>query len=109
MADFDKRLDEFTRRGATVVAASADDFADAQQTVARMKLRMSLAYGIDAREFSTQTGAFFSDEKSFVHATGFVIARDGRVVEGLYSTSGVGRLDPAETIGLLDYLAKKSA
>ena len=109
MADFDKRLDEFARRGAVVVGASSDSFEDAQRTVERLRLRMPMAYGLDAREFSMLTGAFFSDEKGFVHATGFVIARDGRVAEGLYSTSGVGRLDPGETLGLLDYLAKKSA
>ena len=109
MADCDQRFEEFTRRGASVVAASSGHYGDAQQTLARLKLRMPLAYGIDAREFSLQTGAVFSDEKAFVHATGFVIARDGRVAEGLYSTSGVGRLDPAETIGLLDYFATKSA
>ena len=107
MADFDKRLDEFTRRGAVVVGASADDHGDARETVARMSLRMPLAYGLDAREFSTLTGAFFSDEKGFVHATGFVIRRGGEVVEALYSTSGVGRLHAGETLGLLDYWAKK--
>ena len=80
MADFEKRHEEFARRGATVVGASADAFDDAQRTVERLALRMPLAYGLDAREFSTLTGAFFSDEKSFVHATGFVIDRDGRVV-----------------------------
>lgn len=107
MADFDKRLDEFTARGARVAGASADGHDDAQRTVERLKLRMPLAYGLDAREFSLQTGAFFSDEKQFVHATGFVLGRDGAVVEALYSTSGVGRLHAGETLGLLDYLTKK--
>ncbi len=90
-----------------MVGASADDIDDARQTVERLALRMPLVYGLDARDFSTRTGAFFSDEKSFVHATGFVIERGGQVAEALYSTSGVGRLDARETIGLLDYLTKK--
>ena len=106
MADFDKRLDEFARRGATVLAASTDAFDDAQKTVERMALRMPVAYGLDPRDFSTHTGAFFADDRNFVHASGFVIGRDGRVVEALYSTSGVGRLNARETLGLLDYVAK---
>jgi peroxiredoxin len=106
LADFDKRLDEFARRGATVAGASADEFDDARQTVERMGLQMPLVYGLDAREFSTQTGAFF-DEKGYVHATGFVLDRDGLVVEALYSTSGAGRLNGRETLALLDYHAKK--
>ena len=107
MADFDKRLDEFARRGATVCGASTDGHDDARATVDRLALRMPLVYGLDAREFSTLTGAFFDDAKGFVHATGFVIDREGTVVESLYSTSGVGRLRAGETLGLLDYLAKK--
>ena len=107
MADFDKRLDEFAGRGAAVAAASADAFEDAQQTVAKLALRMPLAYGLDARDFSTHTGAFFSDEKQFVHATGFILDRAGLVVEALYSTSGAGRLNAGETLTLLDYHAKK--
>ncbi len=106
MADFDKRLDEFSKRGAAVAALSADDYDDAQRTVAGLSLRMPLAYGLDVRDFSTQTGAFF-DEAGFVHATGFVLGRDGVVVEALYSTSGVGRLNARETLALLDYFAKK--
>jgi hypothetical protein len=42
-----------------------------------------------------------------VHATGFVLDRDGLVVEALYSTSGAGRLNGRETLALLDYHAKK--
>ena len=107
MADFDRRHGDFERRGAVVAGASADGYDDARATVEQLRLKMPLAYGLDARDFSTQTGAFFSDEKQFIHATGFVLRRGGEVVEGLYSTSGVGRLDAAETIGLLDYLSRK--
>ena len=107
MADFERRLDEFTRRGATVCGASTDAYDDARGTVERLALRGPLAYALDAREFSTLTGAFFDERKGFVHATGFVIDRGGAVVESLYSTSGVGRLRADETLGLLDYLAKK--
>ena len=107
MADFDKRLDEFARRGAAVVGASADDYADAGRSASELGLRLPLAYGLDARDFSTHTGAFFSDAKGFLHSTGFVIGADGVIAEALYSTSGVGRLNARETLGLLDYLAKK--
>ena len=107
MADFDRRLDDFAARGAAVAAASTDDYADAQRTVQSLALRMPLAYGLDARDFSTHTGAFFSEGKAFLHATGFVLARDGAVVEALYSTSGVGRLNARETLGMLDYFARK--
>ena len=109
MADFDCRLDEFARRGAAVAAASTDSYEDARRTVERLGLQMPLVYGLDAREFSTRTGAFFSEEKNYLHATGFVVRRDGLVVEALYSTSGVGRLSAGETLGLLAYLAKKQS
>ena len=107
MADFERRFDDFARRGATVCGASTDSYDDARRTVERLALRGPLAYGLDAREFSTLTGAFFDERKGFVHATGFVIARGGAVVGSLYSTSGVGRLGADETVGLLDYLAKQ--
>ena len=87
--------------------ASTDGYDDARRTVERLALRAPLAYGLDAREFSTLTGAFFDEGKGFVHATGFVLERGGAVVESLYSTSGVGRLRADETLGLIDYLTRK--
>ncbi len=66
-----------------------------------------VAYGLKAKEFSEQTGAFYSAAKEYVHATGFIINAGGEVVEAVYSTGPIGRLTAQDTLALLESLNKK--
>jgi hypothetical protein len=85
-----------------------DTQEEAQKTVTRHKLTFSLAYGLNAKEFSARTGAFFDAEKGHVHATGFIIRPEGNVAGAVYSTGPIGRYTATECLGIIDYLAKKT-
>jgi hypothetical protein len=74
--------------------------------VERRKLSFPLAYGIDAKEFAGMTGAYFDDQKKFIHATAFIIRPDGTIEDAIYSTGPIGRLAAADTLMLIDYRKK---
>ena len=77
--------------------------------VTRRKLAFSLAYGMDAKDFAGMTGAFFDDQKEFIHATAFIIRPDDIIENAVYSTGPIGRLTAADTITLIDYRKKAAS
>jgi len=91
------------------MAASADNLDDAKKSVERKNLTFPVAYGLDARAFAAQTGAFFDDVKGYIHAVGFILRSDGKVDEAVYSTGPIGRFVSADTLFLIDYRIKKGA
>lgn len=103
MLDFQRNMAEFEKRNIQVIAASADSWEYALQTVERYRLTFSIGYGLDPRKVSAATGAFYSERDNYLHATGFVIGPDGRTEAAVYSTRSIGRLvarDCIEFIGL---------
>jgi len=109
LADFQKNIGKFKEREVLIVAASVDQLADAQKTVAEHGLSFAVGYGLDAREIANRYGAFFEEEKKFLHATGFLIKPDGSVCNAVYSTGPIGRLTAADSLRLIDYFQKQKA
>lgn len=81
------------QEGITVVAASVDSVEKA----ARLKDGMSLGYvnvlaELDAAAVAASTGAAMQDgERTFLHATGFLLHPDGHIVNSVYSSGPIGR------------------
>ena len=107
MADFQRRLADFSARGIAVIAASSDPLDDAERTVAAHGLTFPLGYGLDAADVAATTGAFYDRDGGYLEATGFIVRPDRRVAIAVYSTGGVGRLGGLETLNVVRYLEKK--
>jgi alkyl hydroperoxide reductase subunit AhpC len=101
LLDFQKSLKEFEKRNIQVIALSSDPWEKAIETVERYKIAFRVGYGLDAREVSALTGAFYDEKEGYVHATGFIIDPEGRVVNAVYSTRSIGRLVAKDC---LDYI-----
>jgi peroxiredoxin len=108
LADFQGTLSEFTGRGVTVVAGSVDSLDHARRTVADLGLRFPVAFGLNAAELSSTTGAFYEGEKKYLHATAFLIRPDCVVSNATYSTGSIGRLTAADALRLIDHFTKSS-
>lgn len=49
-------------------------------------------------------GAWWEERRDHIQPSEFVLNRQGRVMFSTYSNSPVGRMDPAETLTLLQFL-----
>lgn len=102
MLDFQRHLKEFERKDIQVIAASTDKWTEAVRTAEMYRITFKIGYGLDPREISSITGAFYNERENYLHATGFIIGPDGRIEDAVYSTRSVGRLvarDCLEFIG----------
>ena len=73
------------------------------------KLAFPVAYGLQAREFAAQTGAFFNAAKNYLHATGFLLDPSGTVLSAVYSTGAIGRLTASDALGTIVHQQKSEA
>jgi peroxiredoxin len=90
-----------------LLAASADSIEETTKTVKDHQLTFPVAYGLDVEEVSSVTGAFYDEEEKFIHATGFLVNREGTIIVASYSTGAIGRLTPQDCLTLITYLQAK--
>lgn len=70
-------------------------------------LSFPVGWGVD-RVLGDKLGAFWEEQRNFMQPTEFVVRKDGRIISSTYSSSPVGRTDPAEALTLLKFLASRA-
>jgi alkyl hydroperoxide reductase subunit AhpC len=85
-------MKDFEKKNVQVIAASADPWEKALQTVEHYKLTFKIGYGLNPPDVSALTGAFYNAQENYLHATGFIIGPDGKIENAVYSTRSIGRL-----------------
>ncbi len=100
-------MKEFSGAAIQVMAASVDPIEAAQEIAQEFKISYPLGYGLDAKEISAKTGAFYEAEKGYLHATGFITDPQGKIVNGVYSTLAIGRLTAKDCLRLIGFLKKE--
>ena len=76
----------------TIIAASVDSEADTQALVEALNLTYSVGYGLSYLDVSEKTGAFYEVRREILHATSFILNKDGTVAHAVYSTGPIGRI-----------------
>ncbi len=97
---------DFENRGIKLVAASVDSLENAGKIAGDLNLSFPVGYGLDARDFSEATGAFWEEKRNFIHATEFILNPEGEVAYAVYSTGPIGRYKPDDCIRLIDFLIR---
>jgi peroxiredoxin len=112
LSELNRRLDELTTRGITVIAISGDTRERARTTVAEWHLdRLTVGYGLSA-ETARAFGLFLSraiqdDEPTQFSEPGlFLIRPDGTVYYEAITTMPWGRPRLDDILGGIDYAAK---
>jgi peroxiredoxin len=101
LLDFQRHLKEFDKKGVQIIAASSDSWENALRTVERYKLAFRVGYGLDPRDFSSKTGAFYNEKDNYIYAAGFVISPEGKVENAVYSSRSIGRLTAKECLDFI--------
>jgi len=89
------------------VAASVDSLDKAKETVQALKLKFPVGYGLNAKELSKQIGAYYAPKELYLHATGFLLKPDGKVLNAVYSSQSIGRLEPQDVTSLVELVRSK--
>lgn len=69
-------------------------------------LDFPVAYGV-TREQGDTIGAWWEDKRNHIQPSEFLMNGKGRVLSSTYSSSPLGRMDPEETLSLLEFLASR--
>ena len=104
LASFQRALDSLTQLDIRVVALSVDDEAAAQKLVEKHRLTFPVGHSADPAAVAGATGAYLSDDGTYLQSTGFVLAPDGSVLIAVYSSEAIGRLAAADVAGFITYL-----
>ena len=77
----------------SVVAASVDSAEDVASLNAGLRLRyVQMLAGLDGHAVATSTGAALqTGDRTFLHATGFLLEPEGSIVNSVYSSGPIGR------------------
>lgn len=87
------------------IFAGAVDTLEQTLEVAK-DLHFPVAYGM-TRADGDRIGAWWEDKRNFIQPSEFILAQDGTVIASTYSSSPLGRMDPAETLALMTFIAKR--
>lgn len=90
-----------------MIAASSETLEEAQNTVAKAKLSYPVGFGLDPEAFASRFGAYYSDDSTYLHATGFLLDPKGLVDISVYSCGAIGRLTADDALQILEYRLKE--
>lgn len=88
-----------------LIAASNDSEQDTAPVAA--ELGFPVAHSV-TREVGDRIGAWWETRRNHIQPSEFLITSKGRVLASTYSSSPIGRMDPAETLQLATFLASRS-
>ena len=87
--------------GVSIIAGSVDSEEKTLEVAA--DLSFPVAFGM-TRGDADLIGAWWDDRRDHIQPSEFVLMGDGRVLSSTYSSSPVGRVDPAEALTLLQFI-----
>ncbi len=79
--------------GISVVAASVDNAEATEKLKDGLRIGyVKMASGLDAKTVADDTGAAMqTGDRTFLHATGFLLDQSGAVLQSVYSSGPIGR------------------
>ena len=100
MVDFDLSANLLNNLGIRVVAGSVDSVERTAELAAGLRLGYVRAVaGLDALAVARSTGAFIQEgDRTFLHATAWLVDPSGIIVNAAYSTGPIGRFTAADVL-----------
>ena len=90
------------------MAASVDSEENAQKTVEACGINFPMGYGLDMKAVSALTGCFYEDRRQILHGTGYLLAPDGKIIVGVYSSGPIGRLVWQGVVAVVQFTKAKA-
>ncbi len=103
MADYQAHLKELEDTGASVFAISTDPLDKAQETVEKTGATFPVFYGVDPKALSEKWGTHYEERRGILHATGFMLHPDHKVLTRTASTGPVGRIVAEDAVRIVKF------
>lgn len=100
MVGYEERKAKLDALGVKVIAASVDPEDKAAEVAA--ELSFPVAHGV-TRADAEAIGAWWSDERSIIQPSEFIIDGDGKVMLSTYSSGPIGRMDAPSAASLIEF------
>jgi alkyl hydroperoxide reductase subunit AhpC len=85
--------------GVRVAAASVDPIDNVRSLKEGLRVGFPMFAEVDAAAVSAATGAHMhTGEKTYLHATAFLVDPEGTVINAVYSTGPIGRFTASEIL-----------
>ncbi len=82
-----------------VAAASVDSIDNVRSLREGLRVGFPMYAEVDAAAVSAATGAHMhTGEKTYLHATGFLVNPEGTIINAVYSTGPIGRFTASEIL-----------
>lgn len=82
-----------------VAAASVDPIDNVRSLKEGLRVGFPMYAEVDAAAVSAATGAHMhTGKRTYLHATGFLVNPEGRIVNAVYSTGPIGRFTASEIL-----------
>ena len=108
MVDFAVHAGPFIDADIKVIAGSVDSLEQVTELKAGLRVGFPMFAEVDAGALAESTGAFIqTGDRTFVHATGFLLNPEGKVATAVYATGPIGRLNPTEVLRTVSFARKQ--
>ena len=99
MVDFATHAGPLIGADITVVAASVDSIENVAALKEGLRVGFPMFAEIDAHAVAASTGAMIqTGDRTFLHATAFLLNPQGQVVNSLYSSGPIGRFTASDIL-----------
>lgn len=98
-----EQLPALTEAGVSVVALSTDGPGHAREMIDKCQLTFPVGYGLPLTQTAATLGAYYEERRGILHATGFVLRRDGSVGVACYSSGAIGRLVSEDVVRIVRF------
>lgn len=109
MAEYQQLNSAFKAAGVSVYALSTDNKEKARQLATAAKANFPVLYSVDGPALAKAWGGYYEERRNILHATGFVLHPDHKILSATYSTGPVGRLDAKDGLSVVHFYKDRAA
>ena len=92
-----------------MVALSVDPLDKAQEMVERAGASFPIGYGLKVPEDAEKVGAYWEGRRGIIHATGFTLGPDHRILQACFATGPIGRIVAADALNSIRGAKRRKA
>ena len=109
MAEYQAHIEEFKQENAEIVALSVDPLDKAKEMIEKTGATFPIGYGLKVPDDANKVGAYWEERRGIIHATGFTIGPDRRILQACFATGPIGRIAAVDALSSIRGTKRRKA